>query len=346
MYINKISLTNFRSYSALNLEFTKGINIIIGKNGVGKTNILEALTLLSNTKSFRVSEDAKMIKHLKEVAKVETIFNNHHFLIVINQDNKFCYIDKNQIKSKDFIGRINCVLFEPNDITLFKDSPKKRRRLLDMELSKISKEYLSDSYVYYKILKEKNNLLKKAKIDKILLETLNDSLIEPMYRIIKKRNEFITFINERINDYYHKLTNQNHKIKIKYECCINEISKLEIKNKLIKTIEKDLMYKSAYLGIHKEDIKFIFENQEISELASQGQRRMVMIAFKMSLIAYISEILKEKPILLLDDILSELDEFNQSRLFKTIEDDVQTIITSTDIKNVKIDRKYRLIEIK
>lgn len=346
MQINKLSLTNFRSYLALNLEFAEGINIIIGKNGVGKTNILEALSILSNTKSFRVNEDAKTIKYQQEIAKIETIFKNHHFLIVINKDNKFCYIDKNKVKSRDFIGRINCVLFEPSDINLFKESPKKRRRLLDMELSKINKEYLNHSYTYYKILKEKNNLLKKDKIDKVLLETLNESIVEPMYQIIKKRNDFIKFINTKIDEYYYCLTANKNNIKIKYECCVNEINRLEIQNKLNKNIEKDLIYKASNVGIHKEDIKFFLDGKEITEIASQGQKRMVIIAFKMSLIDYIQHILKEKPILLLDDILSELDENNQNRLFKTIKEDVQTIITSTDIKNVKIDRKYRLIEIK
>lgn len=346
MHINKLLLTNFRNYHALSLEFIDGINIIIGRNGVGKTNILEALTLLSNTKSFRVSEDEKMIQDGKELAKVETVFQNHHYLIVINKQEKNCYIDKNPTKSRDFIGRINCVLFEPNDITIFKDSPKKRRRLLDIELSKLFPSYLNHSYLYYKILKEKNALLKKTRIDKVLLETLNESIIEPMFQIITRRRDFIQYINARISDYYQELTHQNHVIQVKYESFLQEFSKEELIQKMKKLTEKDIAYKVSTAGIHKEDIKFLFDYKNIQEVASQGQKRMVMIAFKLSLIDYIQEELKEKPILLLDDILSELDEMNQNRLFEVIGTNMQTIITSTDIHNVKLRKKYRLIEIK
>ncbi len=346
MYIDNIYLTNFRNYKNLKLKFTQGINIIVGNNGVGKTNILESLLVLSNTKSFRVTNDNAMIKHDEDFARIETFFENKRYKIVINQKNKHYFIDGNEVKNQKFIGNINCVLFEPSDINIFKDNPKKRRRLLDIEISKISKEYLYYSYVYFKLLREKNTLLKHSAVDYLLLDTIDDSLIKPIQIIVKHRKSFIDFINENIGKYYKTLSATDADISIKYECCIENSDEEFIKNKLKKYRKKDVLYQSGYIGIHKEDFKFYYNKQELNKVASQGQKKMVMVAFKLALVEYIKNCNNDTPILLLDDILSELDLNNQKRLIKFLDGSMQTIITSTDVNGLKLKQNYRLIEIK
>ncbi len=346
MNVKKILLSNFRNYSSLSLSLGKNINIIVGDNGIGKSNILESLVLISNSKSFRVNDDFLMVKHNEDYGKVEIFDEKNIYKIVINDENKNCFINDNKISVKDFIGTLNCILFEPSDITMFKDSPKRRRKILDMELSKIDKKYLNHSFVYFKLLKEKNSLLKNKEVDKLMLEMINDSLLEPLIYIVKKRKEFIDFINENINHYYKLLTNTNKNIHVKYEMCVENLEKESVKNKFKDNINKDLIYKSSYLGIHKEDIKFYMNDNEINTIASQGQRRMVVVAFKICLTKYIEKISGKKPILLLDDILSELDKSNQQRLIEILDKDTQIIISATDIEKIKINRNYRLIEIK
>lgn len=346
MFLENLTLTNFRNYQTLKLKFIPGTNIIIGRNGAGKTNILEALVVLSNTKSFRLNNDFSMVKKNEDFAKIETYFTGHNYKIVINEKNKYYYIDDKMTKNQNFIGNVNCVLFEPSDVNLFKESPKSRRRLLDLELSKIHREYLYNSFVYYKLLKEKNNLLKQTKIDKVLLDTIDESLVKPINIIVAYRNNFIKFISENITNYYQRLSGTNAVISLKYEACISKNDLETIKNKLIKYRDKDLIYHTSYLGIHKEDFKFYYNNQDVSEVASQGQRKMIMIAFKISLIDYIKKYTNDNPILLLDDILSELDENNQKRLINLLDCEIQTIITSTDVDKLNLNRNYRLIEIK
>lgn len=345
MIVEKLTLTNFRNYDNKLINFDPKLNIIVGENGIGKTNILEALIVLSNTKSFRTNNDQVMIKHQKEFGKIEAIIKHKQLKIVIDSKSKNYFINDNKIKNRSFIGNINCVLFEPHDLNIFKDGPKKRRQFLDIELSKIYKNYLKQSLIYYKILKDKNNLLKNIQLDETLYESLNENLINPMYEIMRYRKHFVDYLNKRINNYLRVLINKDLSFNIKYDCCVNEISKEKIKEKIEQNKEKDLFYKVSFIGSHKEDIKFYFGDKEVYQIASQGQKKLALISLKLALVDYINEVIKEKPILLLDDILSELDIENQKRLLNFLNDDIQTIITTTDIKKINIKKEYKIIEI-
>lgn len=345
MIVEKVFLTNFRNYEHKQIDLDPKMNIIVGKNGVGKTNILEALIFLSNTKSFRTNNDQVTIKHQKEFGKIEATIKRKRLKIVIDSKSKNYFIDDNKIKNRNFIGNINCVLFEPHDLNIFKDGPKKRRQFLDIELSKIYKNYLKYSLIYFKILKEKNNLLKSSQFNETLYETLNENLINPMYEIIRYRKHMADYLNAKTNNYLKILIGKDLALNIKYESCVNEISKEAIKEKLRQNKEKDLFYRVSFIGSHKEDLKFYFGDKELLQVSSQGQKKMALISLKLALVDYITNVIKEKPILLLDDILSELDIDNQKRLLNFLSEDIQTVITTTDIKKIDINRKYKIIEI-
>ena len=343
MLINNIKLTNFRNYRNITIPFYPKLNIIVGPNGIGKTNILESIIVVSNTKSFRTLDDKNLIKQNEEYARIECDANKK-YKVVINKTGKSLYIDNNPVrKTSEFIGKLNAVLFKPSDLELFNQSPKERRRLLNIELGKISNEYLNAAFYYNKLLKDKNKLLKEININKDYLELINNQMIPYIQIIIKKRNEFFEYINKHINEHYSCISNTNNKISVVYNKCSNIC---DVEENIKKASEKDLYYHYSVFGPHHEDYVFTYNNQELESVASQGQIRMVMIAFKLTLTEYIKENIKEDPIVLLDDVLSELDKDNQNRLIESLPNNSQVIITNTDIKNIKFNREYNLIELK
>lgn len=344
MLVTSLKLYNYRNFIYKDINLSDGLNIITGNNGVGKTNILESLIVLSNTKSFRTLDDKDLINRQAEYSKIEATSYKDKYKIVISNSSKRLYINEILIKkTSQFIGKINCILFKPSDLNLFNDSPKERRRILDIEIGKVSNTYLMSMLNYNLYLKDKNKLLKENNIDENYLEILDDKMAKEMKIIIKERENFFNKINENINSYYQKLSNTNNNIKVEYLKC-SEVE--NIKDNLNKSKEKDLFYHYSTFGTHHDDYKFYMDDIPIESIASQGQTRMVIIAFKLSLIEYIKEKINDNPIVLLDDILSELDEENINRLLNILPSNNQTIITCTDIKNKKINRNYNLIEIK
>ena len=344
MLVKSLRLNDYRNYHFKNIDFEEGLNIIIGKNGVGKTNILESLIVISNTKSFRTLEDNDLIKKNFEYAKIECLNDDDKFKVVINKNGKKLYINDICIKkTSEFIGKLNCILFKPSDLNLFNDSPKERRRLLDIEIGKVSKEYLNALLKYNLFLKDKNRLLKEEKIDFNYLDILDEKISSVMKIIIKYREEFINILNLYISDFYNKLSNENKNIKIIYKKCC-DISIIE--DELKKNREKDLFYHYAYFGTHHEDYEFYINDIKLERIASQGQMRMVLLAFKLALFEYIRQKTKKTPILLLDDVLSELDNTNKKRLLNLIPLDTQVIITCTDLNGINDLDRFNLIEVK
>ena len=344
MLIRSIKLNNYRNYTNATFNFNPYLNIIIGKNGTGKTNLLESIVVTSNTKSFRTKLDQDLIKKNTDYTRIEVNTETNRYRVVINKNNKSLYIDNNLIKkTSDFIGKINAILFKPSDLELFTQSPNERRKLLDIEISKVSRRYITAILKYSHLLKDKNKLLKEDKIDEILLSVINEEL-EPLIQIIiEERQKFFQVINENISEMYSIISGKETKIEIKYKKC-SEIA--EIKNKIEESKEKDFYYHYTTYGTHHEDYDFIMNGYNINSVASQGQKRMVLIAFKFALIKYIENRTGQTPIVLLDDILSELDKDNQERLLNVIPQNTQIIITNTDIKNLNIKKDYKLIELK
>ena len=345
MIIDNLDLVHYRNYNHLHLELDDKMNIIIGNNGIGKTNILESLVFISNTRSFRTAEDQELIQKEEEYARIIVNSNRCEYRVVINKEGKKLSINQNVAKkSSDFIGKINAILFKPDDLEIFSAAPKMRRRLLDIELGKIDKNYLFALTNYSKLLKDRNTLLKKDVVDMTYFDVLNSEMIEPVLLILKGREEMINFINLRISRYYQKLSNSKAHIELQYQKCC-EINEEAIMEMFDKSKEKDFQYHFTNVGPQKDDFSFLIDGFSVESFASQGQKRMIMIAFKFSLIDYIKLVTKTNPILLLDDILSELDNENKTRLLNLIPSDIQTVITSTDIDGIKLNCPYRLFKL-
>ena len=344
MLVKKIRLNNFRNYKGAEFDFDPNLNIIIGKNGMGKTNILESLVFISNTKSFRTLIDQDLIKLQEEFSRIICTTDTEEYKVVINKNGKNLYVNNVPIKrTSEFIGRLNCVLFKPSDLDLFNQSPKERRRILDLEIGKVSKEYLNAILRYNLLLKDKNRLLKENEIDNTYLALIEEEMVPNIAVILEGRMDFIKSVNSCISDFYQKISGKDTKIEIIYKkCCETE----SIKAAIEKSREKDLYYHYSTFGPHHDDYQFLMNGYEISTIASQGQTRMVLIAFKLALMEYIRSRSHKTPILLLDDILSELDIKNRERLLSIIPTDTQVIITGTDLSGMKLKSNYNLIELK
>ncbi|MBO7676079.1 MAG: DNA replication/repair protein RecF [Erysipelotrichaceae bacterium] len=344
MYIKSLGLFDYRNYSRKTVNFDRHLNIIVGKNGSGKTNILESIIVVSNTKSFRTNNDRDLIKKGEEFARIDLNTNENSYRVVINKRNKSLYINNNLInRSSQFIGKVNAVLFKPSDLELFTQSPSERRKLLDIEISKISPKYIQSLLNYNSLLKDKNRLLKEDKIDEVLFDVFNESMIPMIKTIIAERERFFDAINRFITPIYNMISNTDSEIKVTYKKC-SEIEFVE--EELKKSKDKDYYYHYATFGPHHDDYSFSMDGYDINSIASQGQKRMALIAFKFALVRYIQSETLNVPIVLLDDILSELDKSNQERLLNSIPDKAQIIITNTDINNLKIKKEYKLIELK
>lgn len=351
MKVKNLQLVNYRNYINSKIEFHPEINIIIGNNAQGKTNLLESLYLLSTTRSFRVNKDSNLIMKNKNYALIEADIESNilkKLKVVIVDKGKSLFISNQRIaKNSDFIGEVNTVLFSPKDIELFSSPKSFRRKLVDLEIGKISKKYMNSLNYYQKLLKDRNILLKNKDVDFFLIDSIDEKMIENQIQIIRFRKHFIDFINSKINVYYSYLSKSKDKISMSYDCCINDFKNMneELHIMYKENLEKDRLYKMTLNGVHREDIIFRINDQNVNDFASQGQRRMIVLSFKFAIIEYIENSIKDYPILLLDDVLSELDINVKQRLFKIISSKLQVFITTTDINEINIDANYKVYKV-
>ena len=340
MIIKKLSIKNFRNYDSLNLVYSKKINIIYGENGVGKTNLLESIYLLAMTKSHRSFLDSNLIKENKEFSNVKGDFeiNNilYKFEINLTENKKIIKKDNNEIrKLSDYLSNINIIIFYPDDLQIIKGSPIERRNYIDLELSQIFNNYIEVLTKYNKILKMRNNYLKNSiKFDKNYFDIVTDHLIDYALILTKLRKKFIGKINDKCEKIYKNLTgldNFNIKYISNYE---DKLTKEEIKE-MYKEIEgQELKYNVTMIGPQKDDLEFYIGDKNIKLYGSQGQQRMAVLALKLTELEIIREIKNHPPILLLDDVLSELDIEKRNKLLSYIKNNCQVIITTTDLKNI------------
>lgn len=341
MKIDSLSLMNFRNYETLNISFGN-LNIIYGLNGSGKTNIVEAIYMLALTKSFRINNDKIMIKKGKIKAKIKGNVlkknDENEFGVEISNDGKIVVINgEKQDKVSDYVSKINVILFNPSDTRLIDDAPSERRKMLNIEISQIYKEYLVVLTNYQRILKQRNFYIRGMYINgsytSEYLDILTKKLVEYGKVICKYRQDFIDNINKYIKSNYEKIFGSGT-LKIRYVSTFKNKSEDDLIKRFKDNYQKELSVGKTLEGIHHDDIMFILDNNNLKEWGSEGQRKNAIISFKLAEINVINEIKGYYPILILDDLFSELDKEKITNLLGMLDRNVQTFITTTDLKNI------------
>ena len=341
MKIDSLSLMNFRNYETLNISFGN-LNIIYGLNGSGKTNIVEAIYMLALTKSFRINNDKIMIKKGKIKAKIKGNVlkknDENEFGVEISNDGKIVAINgEKQDKVSDYVSKINVILFNPSDTRLIDDAPSERRKMLNIEISQIYKEYLVVLTNYQRILKQRNFYIRGMYINgsytSEYLDILTKKLVEYGKVICKYRQDFIDNINKYIKSNYEKIFGSGT-LKIRYISTFKNKSEDDLIKRFKDNYQKELSVGKTLEGIHHDDIMFILDNNNLKEWGSEGQRKNAIISFKLAEINVINEIKGYYPILILDDLFSELDKEKITNLLGMLDRNVQTFITTTDLKNI------------
>ena len=337
MYIKKVKLENFRNYDNLEVEFKKDFNLIYGNNAQGKTNILEAIYLSAIGKSFQTNKDSEMIKIGKEKAKVEIEYetkDREGKITVEIADKKTFFINGiKQKKISDIIGKINIVLFYPDNIDIIKGGPAERRRFLDIMISQLKPNYIHILNKYLKTLDQRNAYLKQIKFDnksKDMLEIWDESLSGLSYQIYTYRSEYIQKIKEKIKVVHNKITNcgqQDEKIEISF--ISSGKSQKDFYENLLRNRENDIRKGYTSTGSHRDDFDIYINDKKVNVYGSQGQQRTSVLSLKLTELNIIQDEIGESPILLLDDFMSELDENRRNNLTNAIENN-QVFITCTD----------------
>ena len=354
MILKSLSLSDYRNYDTLSLNFDKGINIFYGDNAQGKTNILEAIYLCATTKSHRGSKDREIIKLQKDESHIRLFTekdNISHKIDMHLKKNKSKGIAIDGIpikKSSELLGFFNIVFFSPEDLSIIKNGPSERRRFIDLELCQLDKVYLYNLTKYNKIVSQRNNLLKQITFNRSLIDTLeiwDDQLIASGIEVIKARERFIEQLNSIVYEIHKKLSGGKEELFVKYE---PNVTAEVFHDKLKKVLERDIQMKMTSVGPHRDDIMFMIKDIDIRKFGSQGQQRTSALSLKLAEIELVRRTIKDEPILLLDDVLSELDRNRQTYLLDSI-DNIQTFVTCTGLeefvnKRITINKTFRVVE--
>lgn len=344
MYLESLTLKNYRSYETLTVRFSSGINILQGKNAAGKTNALEAVGFLSFGKSFRTQKDTECVKEGKESAYIKGVIKKAQGELSVEallsvQDKKSLKVNGEPVKKMgDLFGNFNAIVFSPEDLKILKESPSLRRRFLDMEISKLKPTYFFELQEYQKALTQKNALLKsKIKEEQLrkLVSIFNEQLASHGEKIIIARNTFIERISE-LSRGIHKDLSGGEALSLKYRASVPMVNiKQALYEKMDKSLSSEIEQGFCLYGPHREDMAVLLEGNEIKVFSSQGQVRTAMLSMKLATLAVANEDFGETAILLLDDVFSELDESRQAALLTMIKGAQCFITTATQIKNVQ-----------
>ena len=361
MILKDIEIRNFRNYEHLKISLNENINIIYGDNGGGKTNILESIYVLALTKSHRALTNEDLIKANKESASIKgTMLNNisYNLELELLKTKKQVKVDNNVIKKLgEYISMMNIIIFYAEDLELIRGFPSNRRKYLNLELSQISKNYYNTLNDYNKLLKTRNEYLKKIsnkeKIDQGYFDILTEYLIEKSVFIYQMREKYISKLNEICPKIYKDITKAKD-FKIAYKPSINlkdftkETIRAAMRENLALNFEKEVKFKTTLSGPHRDDFEFLLQGENLKNYGSQGQQRVAVLSLKLSEIQVFKDYKKNNPIILLDDVFSEIDHEKKNNLLKYINRDNQVIITTTDLDNIdeKLKEKAKLIKIK
>ena len=357
MRIKKIKARYFRNFENIFLEFNPALNLILGKNGQGKTNLLEAIYFLATAESHRTNKNKEMINWDKEKCMVQILLvkkqNNIKLSFILNGSQTIVKVNGKKVnKIADFLGYLNVVLFSPEDLKLIKGSPAQRRKFINLEVSQVNSYYHHLLKKYRHVLKQRNNLLKKMQYENNdknndMLEIWNEQLSTLGSKIISKRIEVIKKIKILARLKQRKITAGKENLNIKYENRLQEDItdiaekdfKLIFKEKLTDNKQQEIKRGYTTIGPHRDDILLEINDKDVRKFGSQGQQRTVALSLKLAELEFMKSETGEYPVLLLDDVFSELDNERKKLLLDIMGNKIQTFITGTEYKNLKFVKK-------
>lgn len=355
MFIKKLMLINYRNYEKLDINFGKGVNVFIGDNAQGKTNILEAIYYCAFAKSHRTTRDRELIN-----------WNNHESYIslgiakerldkkidikILKDGKKAIKVNSIKInKIGELFGIFNVVMFSPEDLKIVKDSPGVRRRFIDMELCQLNKKYYYNLVQYNKVLNERNVVLKNKNLSEEMLDIYDEQLSFYGEYVIKERLKYFEKLNYYGVQVHKDITSNKENIEFKYQSTIKDLSKIKenFYEALKKSRKKDIEKGISTIGLHRDDFSIFINNVDIKNFGSQGQQRTAVLTIKFASLRIIKEITGEYPVLLLDDVLSELDFSRKKYILSTI-GEIQTVITCTGIEDIYsyLDSNSKIFKVK
>lgn len=351
MQLTQLSLTNYRNYESLTLDFTSKLNVFLGDNAQGKTNLLESIYMLALTRSHRSNNEREMVKWEREFSRIEGTLEKKNsqldLTMILSPKGKKTKINGlEQSKLSHYIGSMNVILFAPEDLSLVKGAPQIRRKFLDMEIGQINPHYLHHLSMYQTVLKQRNQYLKKLGLkqtsDMLYLDVLSEQLASFGGFVLKERLHFVTLLEKWAQEIHQKISFQKEHLSIHYKSTLGiseEMSKEEMSELLYQELTRaqarDLHQLTTSVGPHRDDLFFLVNTQNVQTYGSQGQQRTTALSVKLAEIELINEKIGEYPILLLDDVLSELDDVRQVHLMEFIDDKLQTFLTTTSLNHLE-----------
>ena len=354
MIVKSLKLNQFRNYESLQLSFDKGTNLFYGNNAQGKTNILEAVYLCGTTKSHKGSKDREMIRFGEEEAHIRMAISRSQSAYEIDmhlKKNRTKGVAVNGVpikKASELFGIVNVIFFSPEDLNIIKNGPAERRRFLDLELCQLNKVYVYDLVQYNRVVVQRNKLLKEMDSDPSLKGTLNiwdSQLVRFGSELIRLRTRFVEELNELIREIHFHLSGEREELEIRYE---PNVTPETFEAELSRNRNQELRQRLTLTGPHRDDLNFIVNGADIRKFGSQGQQRTAALSLKLSEIELVKRTVKDYPVLLLDDVLSELDGKRQEHLLSEISH-IQTLITCTGLdefvnSRFQMDKIFKIVE--
>lgn len=344
MWLETLSIKHFRNYEALTVTFHEGLNVFLGQNAQGKTNILEAIYFLALTRSHRTRTDKDLVNFQEKDFRLTGLLHRQTgklpLEIALTPKGRVTKVNHlKQTRLSDYIGHLNVILFAPEDLQLIKGAPALRRKFMDMELGQIKAVYLSDLYHYNHLLKQRNSYLKTAdQVDQTYLEVLDEQLADYGSRVMLHRAEFIQQLGALAGQKHQDISNGLEQLRLHYDSSVPMAPPEQLKADFLAALKacrkRDLFKKNTGVGPHRDDLRF-FINDMNADFGSQGQHRSVVLSLKLAEIDLMAQLTREAPILLLDDVMSELDNTRQLKLLSAISDKIQTFITTTSLDHLQ-----------
>ena len=354
MFIESIELLNYRNYGQLHMDFHEGTNVLYGDNAQGKTNILEAIYVCSTTKSHKGSKDKEIVKFGEDESHIKMSVRRDgvpYRLDMHLKKNKTKGIAVNGMpikKASELFGIVNVIFFSPEDLNIIKNGPAERRRFIDLELCQLNKLYVHNLVQYNKVVVQRNKLLKELDFNPSLKDTLeiwDDQLVRYGKELKRMRTDFIKEVNELIHDIHYHLSGEKEELIIQYEPNVTEDI---FEETLKKNQYQEIKQRMTLTGPHRDDLNFVVNGTDIRKFGSQGQQRTAALSLKLAEIELVKKTVKDYPVLLLDDVLSELDSKRQEHLLSEI-NHIQTMITCTGLdefvsSKFQMDKIFKIVE--